>query len=150
MGVRESVPCREFIVQIIQFKGPSYTKEMASGLQRRAQHFEVWQNFAPETLDQVQFATEIEIPLGEFSSQMEGMIGSQLQSQEWVYLRDRQASVDLFLLSHSTLCDQACVQSQEGHMISDLEAFRNFVWSETLCLAALTLFSCQLIQINIM
>lgn len=34
MRVGESVPCREFIVQIIQFKGPSYTKEMAPGLSR--------------------------------------------------------------------------------------------------------------------
>lgn len=32
MGVVDSVPCREFIVQITQFKAPSYTKEMASGL----------------------------------------------------------------------------------------------------------------------
>ena len=34
MGVVDNVLCREFIVRIIRFKGPSYTEEMASGLCR--------------------------------------------------------------------------------------------------------------------
>lgn len=63
---------RKFIVQVIQFKGASYThthkKWLLRYLENGTTFFKVRQNFAPENVDCLQSITEAKTPLGEFSS----------------------------------------------------------------------------------